>query len=148
MGLPCWPIGFITFSLGLPWLLCWPIVFIIYFLGLLRPIYSTITSCCAQRLVSCNSCNTGPLDLLHLFSIFDGPFILLLALSFLFFSHLPQLLDFFHHWAFCKKWASTKGRVLIFSNLKRIKCNFLLCLGWSIIPPNFKSGECYYLFIY
>ena len=61
--LPCWPIGFITSSLGL-----------------LRSIYFTFTSCCAHRLASCHSCPVGPLGLLPIFLGFHSPFTLLFHL--------------------------------------------------------------------
>ena len=63
MGLPCWPIGFVT-----------------SFLGISRPIYFTFTSCCAYRPVGYHFCHVGALDLLPLFLGFHGPFTLLLPL--------------------------------------------------------------------
>ena len=63
IGLPCWPIGLITFSFGL-----------------LRPIYFTFTSCYAHEPVVCHSCHSGSLDLLPLFLGFHNPFALLLPL--------------------------------------------------------------------
>ena len=126
IGLPCWPIGLITFSVGLPW-----------------PIYFTFTSYYAHEPSVCHSYHAGSLDLLPLFLGFHSPFALLLLLvvpmgllavilamlahwvyylfsrastthllyfylfHFPFFSHLPLLSSFFCHWAFCQKLAST-----------------------------------------
>ena len=86
MGLPCWPIGFINSSFGLP-----------------RPIYFTFTSYCAHGPTSCHSCQFGPLGLLPLFLDFHDPFTLLLPLPLPFLSHLPLWLSFFCHCFFLSK---------------------------------------------
>ena len=90
IGLPCWPIGLITFSFGL-----------------LRPIYFTFTSCYAHEPVVCHSCHAGSLDLLPLFLGFHNPFALLLplvvAMSLL--AVIPAMLA---HWVYYLfSWAST-----------------------------------------
>ena len=91
----------------LSFLPCWPIGFITSFLGFSRPICFTFTSCCAHGSAGCHSCHVGPLGLLPLFLGFHDQFTLLLPLPFPFFSHLPLLLGFFCHWAFCQQLAST-----------------------------------------
>ena len=68
---------FLAMPMGLP---CWPIRFVTSFLGISRPIYFTFTSCCAYRPVGYHFCHVGALDLLPLFLGFHGPFTLLLPL--------------------------------------------------------------------
>ena len=77
--LPCWPIGFITFFLGLPW-----------------PIYFTFTSYCLHGPAIYHFCHVGPLGLLPYFDHLDS-----------FFLSFSLLLGFFCHWAFCQNGAST-----------------------------------------
>ena len=64
----------------LSFLPCWPIGFFTYFLGLPRSIYFTFTSYCAHRPDRYHSYHVCPLSFLALFLGFHDPFTLLLPL--------------------------------------------------------------------
>ena len=131
MGLPCWPIGLITFPVGLPW-----------------PIYFTFTSYYAHEPSVCHSYHAGSLDLLPLFLRFHGPFALLLPLV-VPMSLLAVISAMLAHWVcYLYSWASIAYLLYFYFLLCPWACwlSFLPCWSLGLLPLFSSPRPIYFTF--